>query len=45
MPILKSKNYKVKSHGVDIDLGMNIKQFLDEWSYNDGYCYLKINII
>jgi len=29
MPLLKSMKYKVKSHGVDIDIGMNIKQFLD----------------
>lgn len=36
---------KITSHNVDVDLTMSSKVFLDEWSYNDGYCYLRLDEI
>jgi hypothetical protein len=45
MPLIEGKKYLVKSHGIEFNLQMNLKQFLDEWSYNDGFCYLKIDIL
>ncbi len=45
MPILDGRKISVKSHGVDFDLGMGLRQFLDEWTYNDGFCYLKIELL
>lgn len=32
----------IQSHWLLVDLKMSSKLFLDEWSYNDGYCYLQI---
>ncbi len=45
MPVLDGRRISVKSHGVEFDLGMGLRQFLDEWTYNDGFCYLKIQIL
>ena len=39
---LKDRKFIIKSHNIEIDLTMSSKKFLDEWSYNDGYCYLKV---
>jgi hypothetical protein len=33
----------VETHGVEVDLEMNLKHLLEEWNYNDGFCYLKLN--
>lgn len=45
MPLLVGRKYTVKSHGIEFDLGMGLRQFLDEWTYNDGFCYLKIDLL
>ena len=38
------KEPTIYSHGEIIPLSMPSKFFLDEWNYNDGYCYLLLNI-
>ena len=38
----KGKGASVWTHGIAIDLGMTLKELLEEWNYNDGWCYLKV---
>ena len=35
--------YEVRTHNILIDLKLTLKELLEEWNYNDGYCYLKID--
>jgi hypothetical protein len=39
---LEKGKVQVLTHGIPIDLGLTLKQLLEEWNYNDGYCYLKL---
>jgi hypothetical protein len=32
----------VLAHGARLDLNMTLKELLENWNYNDGFCYLKV---
>lgn len=42
LPTIYKIGYGVYTHGVTVNLDMSLKELLDYWSYNDGFCYLKI---
>lgn len=39
---ITKKEPSILTHNIEIDLNLPLKTLLEEWNYNDGYCYLKI---
>lgn len=37
-----NKKFGIYTHNIKISLETNLKELLEEWNYNDGFCYLKI---
>lgn len=35
---------KVFSHGMAVPSELSTRFFLDEWNYNDGHCYLLLDL-
>ena len=36
------EGYRVTTHGVPVDSQMSLKELLEDWNYNDGFCYLLV---
>jgi hypothetical protein len=45
-PNLRSSHkFEILCHSISIDTKLSLKDLLEEWNYNDGFCYLKVAFI
>jgi len=40
-----SYRFEILCHNINIETKITLKDLLEEWNYNDGFCYLKIVFI